>query len=191
MLSTHVELDISQAIARDTLKRLHRFFHHHRSTCARIPEAYAVQDKCIEIIQLELAPSHVQTFIELFVASSEHKDSWQVRKAGLELLTTLSKVYCDAPKFPGDSEAREVLRKFMAIIQGCLDRARYDKIVHVRKAMQKAQAAFNGVALVPFDDFDVELEDLHHRQVGVAGGSRNARKPTSARKRPMPAPRVS
>ena len=41
---------------------------------------------------------------------------------------------------------------------GSLEKARYDKIVHVRKAMQKAQAAFNAVELVSFDDYAVEYE---------------------------------
>ena len=173
-LSTHIDLDISQDIAREVLKRMHKLFHHHRKTSSRIPESYQVQEKCIEIIQLELTPSNIQTFVEQFMTAIDNKDTWHVRKAGLEMLTTISTVYVDASKFPGDSEAREVLRKYMGIIQGCLDKARYDKIVHVRKAMQKAQAAFNGIALVPFEDYDVQLEDLHLRQVGAPSNPRRA-----------------
>ncbi|QDZ23324.1 hypothetical protein HOP50_10g58620 [Chloropicon primus] len=166
-MSTHIDLDVSQAIARDVSRRVGKVLHHHRQHCAKIPEVYALMEKCCEITQLELSHQQVQTLIELFSSSLDNKDNWHVRKAGLELLTTVSTVFVDAPKYPGDSEAREVLRKYMGVIQGCLDKARYDKIVHVRKAMQKAQAAFNAVELVSFDDYAVELEDLSQKQAGA------------------------
>lgn len=185
-LSTHIELDVSQSIAKDILRRLSKLFHHHRSTTTKIPEVFSVLERCVEVVQLEISTSATQTMVELFVASVDIKDNWHVRKAGLSLLTTLSIVFVDAPKFPGDSEAREVLRKYMGVIQGCLDKARYDKIVHVRKAMQKAQAAFNGIELVSFQDYDVEMEDLYQRQVGARGNQRKGRPGGSAaRKRFM------
>ena len=175
-LSTHIELEVSQAIARDVSNRVGKLFRHHRHHCARIPEVCALMEKCCEITQLDLSQQQVQTLVELVAASVENKDNWHVRKAGLDLLTTISTVFVDAPKFPGDSEAREVLRKYMGIIQGSLDKARYDKIVHVRKAMQRAQAAFNAVELVSFDDYEVELEDLNQRQAGARSKSRKSAK---------------
>ena len=174
-LSTHIDLDI----AKDVAKRVSKLFHHHRQHCAKISEIYSLMERCCEIIQLGLSQNQVQTIIELVCASIDHKDDWHVRKAGLELLTTLSTVFVDAPKYPGDSEAREVLRKYMGVIQGSLDKARYDKIVHVRKAMQRAQAAFNAVELVSFDDFSVDYDDLKHRQAGAKGANHPRKHPNN------------
>ncbi|CAL8462244.1 g1775 [Coccomyxa elongata] len=115
-----------------------------------VAEAFLPMRKSVEILGGDMKPGMVRALITECLKCIKHKSDWQLRKQAADTIAALaasSQVFRkteDAWQLER-SDGLAVLTAEKSAISAALTDVKYDKIVHVRQAAQKALAEMNGI----------------------------------------------
>jgi len=146
----------------------------------RVAGAYLPLQRCMEILGVHAPPETVGTAIKVCLMGAKDRDDWQVRRSAMETLTVIAAaVQIHEKSEEGEwvlkmSDGLVLLSRRKPEIMKVLVNAKYDKILHVRKAATATKAEMDHIPDPDADDNPPLRQTASTSSVPTPGSTRRS-----------------